>query len=194
MTAVDEVDQLIEQYQLALDEFMKGNPKPVQKLYSHREDASLANPYGPPVRGWAEIAKTTEHAASLRRDGRATGFEIVAKNVTPELAYVVQIENQESKVGEREEINPYALRGGGDVAAGPSFASRARPSPHRARGARRALRNGGQPSVVGPRRGLPGVRLPLPARLNFRADALHAFRANGFPQPFRDGVASPLGA
>jgi ketosteroid isomerase-like protein len=110
VSATDEVDELIEQYQQALDEFMKGNPKPVQDLYSHREDASLANPYGPPVRGWAGIAKTTEHAASLRRDGRATGFEIVAKYVTPELAYVVQIEHLESKVGEREEITPYALR------------------------------------------------------------------------------------
>ena len=46
MTAVDDVDVLIERYQLALDEFMKGNPKPVQELYSHSEDASLANPYG----------------------------------------------------------------------------------------------------------------------------------------------------
>jgi ketosteroid isomerase-like protein len=110
MTAVEDVDQLIEQYQLALDEFMKGNPEPVQKLFSHREDASLANPYGPPVRGWEQIAKTTEHAASLRREGRATGFEIVAKNATPELAYVVQIEHLESKVGEREDIIPYALR------------------------------------------------------------------------------------
>jgi ketosteroid isomerase-like protein len=110
MTAVGEVDQLIKQYQLALDEFMKGNPSPVQELFSHRDDASLANPYGPPVRGWEGIAKTTEHAASLRRDGRAAGFEIVAKNVTPELAYVVQIEHMESKVGEREDVTPYALR------------------------------------------------------------------------------------
>jgi ketosteroid isomerase-like protein len=110
MTAVDHVDRLIEQYQLALDEFMKGNPEPVQELFSHRDDASLANPYGPPVRGWDEVAKTTEHAASLRRDGRATSFEIVAKYVTAELAYVVQIEHLESKVGEREEITPYALR------------------------------------------------------------------------------------
>jgi ketosteroid isomerase-like protein len=110
MATVDDVDRLIEQYQLALDEFMKGNPKSVQDLYSHREDASLANPYGPPVRGWDGIAKTTEHAASLRRDGRAKDFEIVAKNVTPELAYVVQIEHLESKVGESEEITPYALR------------------------------------------------------------------------------------
>jgi ketosteroid isomerase-like protein len=110
MRAADDVDELIERYQLALDEFMKGNPKPVQELFSHREDASLANPYAPPVRGWDGIAKTTEHTASLHRDGRARGFEIVAKNVTPELAYVVQIEHLESKVGESEEITPYALR------------------------------------------------------------------------------------
>jgi ketosteroid isomerase-like protein len=89
---------------------MKGNPKSVQDLYSHREDASLANPYGPPVRGWDGIAKTTEHAASLRRGGRTRGFEVVAKNVTPELAYVVQIEHMESKVAESEEITPYTLR------------------------------------------------------------------------------------
>ena len=104
MSAVEDVDELIERYQQALDEFMKGNPKPVQALFSHRDDASLANPYGPPVRGWDGIAKTTEHAASLRRDGRATGFDIVAKYVTAELAYVVQIEHLESKVGEREKI------------------------------------------------------------------------------------------
>jgi ketosteroid isomerase-like protein len=62
------------------------------------------------VRGWDGIAKTTEHAASLRRDGRTRGFEVVAKNVTPELAYVVQIEHMESKGAEREEITPYSLR------------------------------------------------------------------------------------
>jgi len=110
MTAVDHVDRLIEQYQLALDEFMKGNPVPVQELFSHTEEASLANPYGPPVRGWDKVAKTTEHAASLRRDGRATSFEIVAKYVTVELAYVVQIEHLESKIGESEDVTPYALR------------------------------------------------------------------------------------
>jgi ketosteroid isomerase-like protein len=110
MTAVDHVDRLIEQYQLALDEFMKRNPELVQELYSHRDDASPANPYGPLVRGWDKVAKTTEHAASLRRDGRATSFEIMAKYMTADLAYVVQIEHLESKIGEREEITPYALR------------------------------------------------------------------------------------
>jgi ketosteroid isomerase-like protein len=110
MAAVDNVDELIEQYQLALDEFLKGNPEPVQKLFSHRLDATLANPYNPPVRGWERIAEVTEHAASLRRDGEATGFEIVSKYVTPELAYIVQIERLKAKVGGREDITPYSLR------------------------------------------------------------------------------------
>src|SRR5215217_8391551 len=109
MTAVEDVDELIEQYQLALDEFMKGNPEPVQELFSHTEEASLANPYGPPVRGWDKVAKTTEHASSLRSDGTFVGWEIVAKYVTAELAYVVQIERAEAKIGAREDISPLAV-------------------------------------------------------------------------------------
>jgi ketosteroid isomerase-like protein len=108
MSAVDDVDQLIEQWQLAAGEFVKGNPEPVKKLWSHREDVTLANPWGPPVRGWDEVAKTIEHAASLRRDGEFVGSEIVAKYVTAELAYVVQLER--AKVGEREDIAPIATR------------------------------------------------------------------------------------
>jgi len=110
MAAVDDVDKLNEQYHLASDEFLKGNPEPVKKLWSRREDVSLANPYGPPVRGWEQVAGTMEHASSLRSDGEFVGFEVVAKYVTPELAYVVQIERAEAKVGGREEITPYALR------------------------------------------------------------------------------------
>jgi ketosteroid isomerase-like protein len=110
MTAVDDVDQLNEQYHLASGEFLKGNPEPVKELWSHREDVSLANPYGPPVRGWDEAAKTIEHASSLRSDGEFVGFEIVAKYITAELAYVVQIERAEAKIGASEEITPYAVR------------------------------------------------------------------------------------
>jgi ketosteroid isomerase-like protein len=110
MAAVDDVDEVIEQYQLALGEFMKGNPEPVKEIFSHREDVTLANPYGPPVRGWEQVAQTMEHAASLRRDGEFVGSEIVAKYVTPELAYVVEIDRGKAKVGGREDITPYALR------------------------------------------------------------------------------------
>ena len=110
VAAVDDVDELIEQYYRAQREFLRGNPEPVKNLFSHTEDVTLANPYGPPVRGFDEVAKAVDHAASLRRDGKATGYEVVAKYVTGELAYVVQIERAESKVGDGEEITPYVLR------------------------------------------------------------------------------------
>jgi ketosteroid isomerase-like protein len=51
-----------------------------------------------------------EHAASLRSDGTFLGWQIVAKYVTAELAYVVQIERARAKVGAREDITPLAVR------------------------------------------------------------------------------------
>jgi ketosteroid isomerase-like protein len=110
MAAADDVDQLIEQFHLASDEFLKGNPEPVNKLWSRRDDVTLANPFGPPVRGWDEVAKVTEHAASQVRDGELVSVEIVAKHVTAELAYVVEIERPKAKIGGSEDITPFALR------------------------------------------------------------------------------------
>jgi ketosteroid isomerase-like protein len=110
VTAVDDVDQLIEQYQLALDEIMKGSAEGYKGVYSRRDDVTLANPIGPPARGWDEVAPTLERAASHYRDGEATGFENVAKYTTPELAYTVEIERCQAKVEGREDVTPIAVR------------------------------------------------------------------------------------
>jgi ketosteroid isomerase-like protein len=110
MAEVDAFDEVVEQYHLALGEFVKGNPEPAKELFYHREDVTLANPLGPPVRGWDEVAKTLERAASHYRDGEATGFENVAKYVTPELAYIVAMERMQTKVEGREDITPIAVR------------------------------------------------------------------------------------
>lgn len=39
------------QYHRALEAFIEGDPDPVLKLWSKSDDATLANPFGPPVRG-----------------------------------------------------------------------------------------------------------------------------------------------
>jgi hypothetical protein len=44
MAAVDDLDQVLEQFNLAQGELVKGNPEPALKLFSHREDVTLANP------------------------------------------------------------------------------------------------------------------------------------------------------
>ncbi len=73
MAAVDDVDELIEHYHLALDEFVKGNPEPVKKLWSHREDVTLAiTPSALPrtdgsrlLRSWSVPHRTSEMARTL---------------------------------------------------------------------------------------------------------------------------------
>ena len=110
MSVADYVDELIERYQLGLDDFMKGNPEPVKELFSHRGDVTLANPLGPPAHGWDEVSATIERAASQFRDGRLVGVEIVEKQATPEFAYTLWLEHAEGKVGAREDIAPSTLR------------------------------------------------------------------------------------
>jgi ketosteroid isomerase-like protein len=104
MSGVDDFDEVLEQYQLALDELMRGSPDGYKRVFSHQDDVTLANPFGPPVRGWDEVAKTLERAASHYRDGETTGFENVAKYITPELAYTVEMERMQAKVGGSEDI------------------------------------------------------------------------------------------
>ena len=111
MSAVDDFDEVVEQYHLALDEFFKGNPEPLKKFFSHRDDVTLANPFvGLPARGWQQVAATIEHASSQFADGENLGFETVAKSVTPEFAYVLLIERDKVKVGASEDTAPSALR------------------------------------------------------------------------------------
>jgi ketosteroid isomerase-like protein len=110
MATVDDLDAVLERCQQALREFVKGNPEPMQGMFSHREDVTLANPIAPPARGWDEVAQTMEHAASNLREGEITSFEPVARRETPELAYVVWIERNRGKIGERDEIVSFPLR------------------------------------------------------------------------------------
>ena len=110
MAAVDDLDEVIKQYDLALGEFVKGNPEPVKEIFSHREDVTLANPFFPVGHGWEQVAERLERAASNFRDGEASFDESVEKYVTDELAYIVRVERAKAKVGGSEELAPIALR------------------------------------------------------------------------------------
>ena len=110
MTTAEDLDEVLEQFHLAQGVFAKGNAEPCMRFFSHREDVTLNNPLSPPARGWEEVAAAADRAASPFRDGDATSFETISKYVTSELAYIVEIERGEAKVGASEEITPWALR------------------------------------------------------------------------------------
>jgi ketosteroid isomerase-like protein len=111
--ATSNFEQAVEQYHRAAGEFIKGNPEPYKKVFSQREDVSLANPFapfGPVSRGWRQVAETMERATSHYRDGEVTSFENVATYATPVLAYIVEVERFEVKVGGRQDTISVALR------------------------------------------------------------------------------------
>jgi ketosteroid isomerase-like protein len=105
-----DLEAVIEESHRAVDAFTKGDPAPLQALFSQREDVTLANPFGPAQRGWPQVAETMARAAANYRDGRALGFDRLAKHVAPELACIHELERFQAKVGGSEETTSISLR------------------------------------------------------------------------------------
>ena len=105
-----DLTKFIEQDHLALDAFVKGDPEPLKNLYSRRDDVVIANPFGPPAKGWEKAAETMDRAATNFRDGEASGFERVTEYATADLGYILEIERFRSKIGGGDKLVPFALR------------------------------------------------------------------------------------
>ena len=111
-----DVDEIIERFHLAQGEFVKGNTEPVRSSVLPSESPDpVGNPLALPPHGWEQVAAAIERAASRFRDGELVSAEIIEKHATPELAYVVEIERGEAKIGGREEITPWVLEGHDDL-------------------------------------------------------------------------------
>jgi ketosteroid isomerase-like protein len=100
----------IEESHRALDEFLCGDPTPLQALFSQRDDVTLANPFGPSQRGWPQVRDTMARAGVNYRDGRALGFDRLSEHFTPELACIHELERLEAKVGGADERTAFLLR------------------------------------------------------------------------------------
>lgn len=110
MSSTESFEKAIEASHRALDEIARGNLDAFIDLYSDREDATVANPYGPPARGRSEIEQAGRRAAANYRDGRAIGFENFATYVSGGLGYTVEVERFETKVAGTDELTPVSLR------------------------------------------------------------------------------------
>jgi len=109
VTTQDNLDGMIDVYHVAADEFSRGDPKPVKALFSEREDVTLANPFGPAVRGSEEVYGALDYASSRFRDGNVS-FERIAIYASPDLATILELERWNAKVGGSEDLAPFDLR------------------------------------------------------------------------------------
>jgi len=103
-------DDLSDRYHRALEAFIRGDPEPVLALWSRRDDATLANPFGPPVRGWEAVRDAGMRAASQVADGEAFSVEGISMFATTELAYEVEIHRFRARLGGAGESAPLSLR------------------------------------------------------------------------------------
>jgi ketosteroid isomerase-like protein len=104
------LDEVVERYHVAAREVSKGNAEPVKALFSHGDDVTLANPFGPAVHGWKQVSEALDYAASRFRDGEVTSFESGARYSTSDLASIFEVEKWRAKVAGREDVAPFELR------------------------------------------------------------------------------------
>jgi ketosteroid isomerase-like protein len=108
-TAQQDFDEAVKQYNLAMSYFFKGNPEPINNFYSKNDNVSLAQLSGGLVLGRNQVTDTVTRNAMKYQDGDTT-FETLVKYVTPEFAYIIQVERTMAKIGGRKVASSLALR------------------------------------------------------------------------------------
>jgi ketosteroid isomerase-like protein len=104
------LEEFVEQYHRTLEAVVNGDPSPQERLWSRRDDATLANPLGPPARGWTEVSNALRRAVSQLSDGEVLALERISGYSSGDLAYLLEIERFRVKVGGAREPAPSSLR------------------------------------------------------------------------------------
>jgi ketosteroid isomerase-like protein len=94
----------------AVAAFMRGDTQPFKDLYTRRDDATLANPFGGIARGWAEIPARLDRAASYYADGDVISVETIASDHSDDFGYSIEVERVRGRLGDRDVIDEVGLR------------------------------------------------------------------------------------
>lgn len=93
----DDLDQAIDQVQVAIVEFMNGRPATWKAICSHLPDATLFGAWGAYERGWSELGPRYDWAAARFAEGHVT-FEELGRHVSGDLACVVHLERAQVRL------------------------------------------------------------------------------------------------
>lgn len=107
---MSDLDELRDRYHRSVEALIQGDPEPQRVLWSRRDDVTLANPYGPPVKGWERVCQVAASAASLLRDGDGLTFDRISGYETADLAHEVGIQRFGAKLDGAQDMAPVALR------------------------------------------------------------------------------------
>jgi ketosteroid isomerase-like protein len=105
-----ELEEFVERYHRTLDAVVQGDPAPQERVWSRRDDVTLANPLGPPVRGWTDVSASLRRAVSQLSEGEVLEVQRISASSSGDLAYVLEIERFRVKVAGASEPAPSTLR------------------------------------------------------------------------------------
>jgi ketosteroid isomerase-like protein len=107
---VCDLSELRDLYHESVVEFISGNPDAQKPIWSRGEDVTLANPLGPPVRGFEQVSRVMDAAAELISEGEGYTFDPIAVVETADLAYEVGIDRNRVRLAGTAEKVPISLR------------------------------------------------------------------------------------
>jgi ketosteroid isomerase-like protein len=107
---MSELTEFRDRYHRSVVAFIQGHPDVQKPLWSTQDDVTLANPLGPPVKGFDAVCRHMDRAASLVSAGEDYTFAAIAVVETADLAYEVGIERNIVKFGDATEKVPVGLR------------------------------------------------------------------------------------
>ena len=114
---VHELEATVNAFRDALRSYVRGDPGPAMSFFSERDDVTLANPLGPPLRGPTAVmdggrrsSDSFKEGGELRFADVLTTFEEVSRYAASDLGYVVQIERHEGRLADRDNPIVIALR------------------------------------------------------------------------------------
>jgi ketosteroid isomerase-like protein len=107
----DDLRKTMEEYHRAEVAFQKGDPQPFKDICSHAHYVTIVGGMGGVEKGWANVEKRYEWAASrFSTDNSEPQSEIVSLVATPDMAYAVEIERSAARMAGSSELQQLALR------------------------------------------------------------------------------------
>ena len=105
-----DLNELRRRYHQSVEAFTQGDPDAQKPLWSRRDDVTLANPLGPPVKGFDAVSGVMDRAAEQITDGEGYTFDTITWVETADLAYEVGMEHNRARLGGAAGKVPIGLR------------------------------------------------------------------------------------
>jgi ketosteroid isomerase-like protein len=107
---VSDLNEARDLYHNSVAAFIRGDPDAQKQLWSSRGDVTLANPLGPPAKGFEQVCQVIDAASAQIGQGEGYTFDSITVIETADLAYEVGVERSRIKLGGSAAKVPVSLR------------------------------------------------------------------------------------